>query len=290
MSPSPTASALPPLPELRFFAGLWSLRDYPAADREWTVHQKFSAIKQAGFEGVGGRFVPEAPALCAEHGLDYVLYIDADADTFAEQFREAVKWKPRRINIQLCEHHTPPAKAAAAWIQMIALAEHLGLEIDLELHRDTATETPEKAYEIADRVLQSTGRIVRFCLDYSHFAVTKHLAPPFGPRLFERADLVAPVRQIHLRPFNGHHAQVPVTDGQGALSPEAAPYLEFVEGLFALLLATARPGDVFHACPENGPKALGGYALSCFPDVWTDTIRLRDEARQRWNVARDRFR
>ncbi len=282
--PSPALPSAAP-PELRFFAGLWTLRGYPAADREWTVAQKFAAIRQAGFEGVGGRFVPEAPALCAEHGLDYVLYIDADETDFAEQFREAVKWKPRRINVQLCEHHTPPARAAGAWIQMIALADELGLKIDLELHRDTATETPEKAYEIADRVFQATGRVVRLCLDHSHFAVTKHLAPPFAPRLLERADLVAPVRQIHLRPFNGHHAQVPITDGRGQLSTEAGPYLEFVDALFTLMLQQAKPGDVFYACPENGPIAPGGYGLSCFPDVWIDAIRLRDEARERWNTC-----
>ena len=279
----PTPSPTPSAPELRFFAGLWTLRGYPHPDREWTIPQKFAAVKAAGFEGIGGRFVAEAPDLCAELGLDYLLYIDADASDYAAQFQDALRWKPRRINVQLCEHDTSPARAAEAWIQMVALADELGLAIDLELHRDTATETPEKAYEIADRVLQSTGQAVRLCLDYSHFAVTKHLAPPFAPRLLERADLVGPVRQLHLRPFNGHHAQVPVTDGRGGLSPEAGPYLEFVESLFALIRQSAQPGDVFYACPENGPKTQGGYGLSCFPDVWTDAIRLRDEARSRWN-------
>jgi hypothetical protein len=59
--------------------------------------------------------------------------------------------------------------------------------------------------------------------------------------------------------------------------------LEFVDALFALMRQSALPGDVFYACPENGPKTPGGYGLSCFPDVWTDAIRLRDEARSRWN-------
>ncbi len=282
---TPSLPPAPPAPELRFFAGLWTLRGYPTAEREWTVAEKFAAVKAAGFDGIGGRFVPEAPSLCADLGLDYLLYIDADESDYAAQFAEAVRWKPRRINVQLCEHDTPPADAARAWIALVKRADELGLAIDLELHRDTATETPEKAYEIADRVLQATGRVVSLCLDYSHFAVTKHLAPPFAPRLLERPDLVGPARQIHLRPFNGHHAQVPLTDGQGGLSPEAGPYLEFVDALFALMTKTAQPGDVFYACPENGPKAPGGYGLSCFPDVWTDAIRLRDEARSRWRSA-----
>lgn len=286
MANAPALSSPPscPGPHLRFFAGLWTLSGYPAPGREWTWAQKFAAIRQQGFTVVGGRFLPEAPALCREHGLDYVLYIDADASDYAEQFRRASGWNPRRINVQLCEHDTPPAAAAEAWLAMERLAAELGLEIDLEIHRDTATETPEKLAEIVERIRQVTGRPPRLCLDYSHLAVVKHLAPPYAPRLLTSPDLIPPVRQIHLRPFNGHHAQVPVTDGRGQLAPEMGPYLDFVDALFAQMRRTLTAADTVYACPETGPQAAngGGYALSCFPDVWLDTVRLRDELQARW--------
>ena len=268
-------------PELKFFAGLWTLREYPSAEGEWTLEKKFAEIKRQGFAAVGGRFLPEAPALCAEHGLDYVLYVDAGPDDFAAQLHRAVDWRPRRINVQLCEHDTPPAEAARTWLAVEKLAGELGLAVDLELHRDTATETPEKAAAIARAFHDATGRPIRFCYDCSHFAVTKHRAPPFAPRLLAEPGLVATARQFHFRPFNGHHAQIPVTDGRGGLAPECRDFLAFVDALFAVVLAAGGDGEAIYACPENGPK-VSGYALSCFPDVWADTVRLRDELRIRW--------
>jgi hypothetical protein len=269
-------------PTLKFFAGLWTLREYPDQGREWTMPEKFAEVRRRGFEAIGGRFLPEAPELCARHGLEYILYIDADASNCEEQLRRAVAFQPKRINVQLCDHDTPPAEAVATWIEMNRCAAALGLAIDLELHRDTATETPEKAYALADRFHAATGQPIRFCLDFSHFSVTKHLVAPFAPRLLERPELLAPVRQMHLRPFNGHHAQIPATDGRGGLSPEMHDYLDFLDTLFGALRTSSDAGDVFYACPENGPRGAGGYALSCFPDVWEDAVRVRDEARRLW--------
>lgn len=269
-------------PVLKFFAGLWTLRGYPSPAQEWSLEKKFAEVRRRGFEAIGGRLLPEAPALCARHQLEYVLYIDADGTNYEEQFRRAVEFSPRRINVQLCDHDTLTAEAVKAWIAMMACAEKLGLVIDLELHRDTATETPEKAYAIADAFREETGQTIRFCLDYSHFAVTKHLRPPYAPRLLNRPELLPLVRQLHLRPFNGNHAQLPATDGHGALTPECSDYLEFVDMLFGEILKSARKDDVYYACPENGPVASGGYGLSCFPDVWHDAVRVRDEARRLW--------
>lgn len=273
----------PPPPELRFFAGLWTLRGYPNARAEWTLDEKFAEVKRRGFEGIGGRFLPEAPQLCAKYDLEYILYVDADAGSFKEQLRRAAAFAPRRVNVQLCEHDTAPSEAAQVWAAMVALAEELGLEIDLELHRDTATETPEKALAIADLFRSATGRAVRFSVDYSHFAVTKHLSPPFAPRLLGPRELLAPVRQFHLRPFNGHHAQIPATDGRGGLAPEFQDYLGFLGSLFEAVLSCSSPGEIYYACPENGPVA-SGYGLSCFPDVWHDAVRVRDEARLLWQA------
>jgi len=91
-SPRPVRSDVYPPPpalralELRFFAGLWIFREYPNPDHEWTSAEKSAAVKAAGFERIRGRLVAEAPALCADLGLDYVLYIDADASDYAAEF------------------------------------------------------------------------------------------------------------------------------------------------------------------------------------------------------------
>lgn len=76
-------------PRLKFFAGLWTLSGYPTAEREWSLQEKFAEIKRQGFDAIGGRFIPEAPDFCAAHELDYILYLDAGSDDFAEQLRSA---------------------------------------------------------------------------------------------------------------------------------------------------------------------------------------------------------
>ncbi len=272
-------------PELKFFAGLWTLRGYPSAECEWSLAEKFAEVKRQRFDGIGGRFLPEAPALCEAHGLDYILYVDANASNFEQQLRRAGAWHPKRINVQLCDHDTLAPEATRIWIAMDALASlasELGLVIDLELHRDTATETPEKAFAIADQFQAETGRTVRFSLDFSHFALTKHLLPPFASRLLASREIIGAARQLHLRPFNGHHAQIPATNGRGELTVEFRDYLAFVTELFALFQSSAGADEVIYACPENGPALAGGYALSCFPDVWHDAIRVRDETSRLW--------
>jgi len=268
-------------PQMKLFAALWSFREHPSAQAEWTLDQKFAEAKRCGFEAVNTRPDPAIPGLCAKHGLEFVVTIDAEGSDYRENLRQARAMNPKRVNVQLCDHDTPPAEAARVWLAMQPIADDLGLQIDLELHRNTATEVPEKAYEIADIFQKATGKTIRFCADFSHFAVVKSLAPPYAPFLLARPDLIAPIRQIHARPFNGHHAQIPATDGAGNLSPEFIPWLAFMDEFFALMLKTATPQDVFYVCAEFGP-VVSGYGLSCFPNPWQDQVRTRDELQKLW--------
>jgi len=219
-------------------------------------------------------------ALGEKYGMDYVCYIDSNRKSFREKLEAAQTTRPARINVQLCDHDTPPKEAADVWIKLEALAKKMGLAVDLEIHRDTATETPEKFYEIAALYQKATGRKIRFCWDFSHPAVIKHLYPPFE-MLFERPDLIQLARQLHFRPFNGHHAQIPATDGRGRETREFKDYLQFLNRLLAIWMKGARGGEVLYVCPEFGPAA-SGYGLSTFADVWKDAVLLRKRTEELW--------
>ena len=39
-------------PVLRHVANLWTLMGHPSPENEWSLEQKLSAIKEAGFDGV----------------------------------------------------------------------------------------------------------------------------------------------------------------------------------------------------------------------------------------------
>ncbi len=269
--------------QLRFFANLWTMLQYPSQAEPWSLEEKFIAAKEAGFENMGGGMLPEVIPLCAKYGLGYNLYINADRPNWESALRAAGDYNPLRINIQLMDHDTPPAEAAALWMEMVPLADSLDLPMDLEYHRDTATETPEKCAEIRRIYRESTGREIQWSLDHSHFSTVKHLSPPFAARLLDPPDLMEHVRQIHFRPFNGHHAQIPATDGRGNASPEFNQYMEFAEALLKHWRTSAPEDVILYACPENGPRVVGNYGLSCFPDVWQDAIFTRDAILNVWN-------
>jgi hypothetical protein len=276
-SSSSTKSA----PVLKQFAGLWTLQQQPSATKEWSLEEKFKQAKKAGFDAVGGGAMPEVVPLCEKLGLDYICYIDGNMKTFGEKLEAARTTNPARINVQLCDHDTLPSESVKVWIKMEAQAKKMGLNVDLEVHRDTCTETPEKVYEIAALYKKATGNKIRLCWDFSHFAVVKHIYPPYADRLLVQPDLVQLARQCHFRPFNGHHCQIPATDGKGRETPEIKPYLEFVDAFLACWLKGAKGGEVLYACPEFGPIS-SGYGLSCFPNVWKDAIYLRAQTEALW--------
>src|SRR6202012_141648 len=180
---------------------------------------------------------------------------------------------PARVNGQLLDHDTTPKEALKLWLKLEAEARKIGLNVDLEVHRDTCTETPEKTYEIADLYKKATGKKIQMCFDFSHIAVVKHLYAPFAERLLERPDLVQLSRQLHFRPFNAHHCQVPATDGKGNETPEFKDYLDFVDAFLACWFKGAKGGEVLYACPEFGPLG-SGYGISAFPNVWKDAVLL----------------
>ena len=277
MKPS-SSKVIPPV--LKQFAGFWTLTHQPTAIREWSMDEKFKQAKKAGFDAMGGGASAEVVPFCEKYGMDYICYLDGNVK-YRERLEAAKLAKPTRINVQLCDHDTLPKEAVKIWIKMEAEARKMGLEVDLEVHRDTCTETPEKVYEIAALYKKATGNKVRFCFDFSHIAVVKHISPPYADRLLTHPDLVQLSRQVHFRPFNGHHCQIAATDGRGNETPEFKHYLDFVDAFIACWLKGAKGGEVLYACPEFGPLN-SGYGISSFPNVWKDAILLREKTEAIW--------
>jgi hypothetical protein len=282
------------MPELAHIAALWSLDGHPSGKKEWTLERKFRAIAAAGFDGAAGCLTPRHRRIADKSGLRHLLgYISSDdPGEFAAKVRSQKAGGAVQINVQMDNHDTPPAAAAKHWIRMVREADRIGgVVVSLEVHRDTCTETPEKTYEIAERFHLATGEMIRLNFDFSHFAVVKHLEPgSYAARLLDHPDLVRHSEQCHFRPFNGHHCQVPVTEG-GRLTDEARAYLVFAEALLKLWGSPAsnRKRTLF-ACPEMGPRVGfgkgGGYNISGLPPAWPEAVVLRGELARIWARVR----
>jgi len=117
-------------------------------------------------------------------------------------------------------------------------------------------------------------------------AVVKHLSPEnYIDRLLIRPDLIGRSVQFHFRPFNGHHCQVPVTQGDGSVTKELMDWLPFARATINLWLDTDNGEDrMMIAVPEMGP-VKGCYNFEQLPNSWEEAIRLRSMLDQIWREA-----
>jgi hypothetical protein len=272
-------------PVLRHIANLWTFMGHPSREAEWALDQKLQAIKEAGFDGVCWAGSPELQKGCQELGLIFVGGMSSgNADEFAGLLSDLKKFGAHHINVQLSDDFVLTPEALELTVVLMREGKRLGVEAAVESHRDTCTETPEKVFALADAYQKLTGELLPFSWDFSHFAVVKHLVPAnYAQRILVRPDLVRRAQQFHFRPFNGHHAQVPITNGKGELTQEVKDWFPFAKAVLECWLQGNRNTnrEIF-ICPELGP-VQGGYALSTFPNSWEDAKVLKGEIQKVWD-------
>lgn len=272
----------PLAPRLNHIASLWSLVEYPNAKKEWSLEQKIAAVKEAGFDGFATLPEKEHARLAEKYELGIVGYFaSAKASEFERLIRQNIDAGATQINVQLGQHDTSTPAALKLAIRLFEIAQKHGAQPAIETHRDTCTETPEKAYALAREYQKATGQLLPITWDFSHLAVVKHLAPPYWERLLVAPKLIQRAQQFHFRPFNGHHCQVPVTDGQGALSLEFKAWLPFLGKTLELWLKGKQSGREIFVIPEMGPISAG-YNLAQLPNSWEDAKILRPIIDQVW--------
>jgi hypothetical protein len=282
-----TATSRKPL--LRHIANLWSLRDRrsPSTKKLWSLERKIGAVQEGGFDGFTDLPTKAHAKWAEKSGLMIVGYFSsANPGEFRQLLQQNQDHGAHHINVQLGDHDTTTSDAIRMALRLMSEGKTLGLEVAVEVHRDTCTETPEKTYALADGYQRIAGELLPITWDFSHISVVKHLAPPFWDRLLVRPDLIQRACQFHFRPFNGHHCQVPVTNGRGKLSKELTDWLPFVKQCLGLWLKGRQGTREFFVVPEMGP-ASSGYNLHQLPDSWSDAVKLREILDKAWKqVAR----
>jgi hypothetical protein len=276
------------MPSLQTIANLWTLNRHPRPTAEWSLDRKVAAVAAAGFDGLMAKLTPEHRRAADRHGLRHLVgfVVATVPDEFESQLRAQQAAGARKINVHLGRWNTPPQRAAAWWLRLEQAAAKLGgLELSLETHRDYCTETPEKTYEIAARYHDATGQLIRLTFDFSHWAVVRHLHDGnYAARLLDCPDLLQQARQIHFRPFNGHHCQVPVT-WRGRRTPELEAFLVFAR---AVLVSWRQGNRAAHTelfvCPEMGPDLPhgSGYAITGLGKPWPQAVTMREELVKLW--------
>ncbi|MCF3650484.1 hypothetical protein [Synoicihabitans lomoniglobus] len=281
MIPAGTA-ATPSARSMLLFGSLWSLRHYPTTSREWSWRRKLAAMRAEGFDGV---FAPAHPALHDRGPLRYWAATSLGvAAEVAPAFAAAKELGALTVNVQLGDYDSPLAEMVKLASRVRAVARDFDLPFTIETHRDTCTETPEATFALIQGYRRKTGEALPLCLDHSHFAVIRHLKPDtFWERLREPAELLADCTRFHLRPFNGHHCQIPVLSATGRRTPEYRDWQNYAAALFHHLRTEPSADPVF-VVPELGHDNPA-YGLSCFGDTWHDVQTLTRDLRRLWRSS-----
>ena len=267
-------------PEIFHIASLWTLSGYGDSNGEWSIDKKLDIIKESGFDGFAGRVPQVTKELVDKHNLIFAAIVDIGEDSDVESELLAIKEVGAScVNVQMLDHDTPTEIAVPLACEVMKAASKLEMDVGIEVHRDTCTETPEKTYALAEGYEQRENQPLKITWDFSHPAIIKHISPPYWDRLAERVDLIQYASQFHFRPFNGHHCQISALDHQGEFTPEFIDWLPFAEKVIEAWLITANPDSKMYVCPEQGPPS---YALSIFPDRWEDAQAIRDEIDKIW--------
>lgn len=272
-------------PTLKILVNPWSLLDEGDPTTEAGLRSHLEKVKAVGFDSYSsGLDFPKAKELIREYGLGFGGAFDAGSvEEFAPKITACLEIGDGPINCQLADHNTPTDEAVELTIAFMAEAKKQGAKVHLEVHRDTCTETPEKTQAIVNGVKAATGEYPCMNYDFSHPAIVKHLLPcDYIERLFE-PEIVPVFQQCklwHVRPFNGHHCQIPITDGRCVFSPEYEDCRPFIREGIRHWLAGPRTDNELWIVPELG--CTGGYNLSCFPNIWQDTTILGNDIKQIW--------
>lgn len=272
------------MPILRHIANLWTLVEHPTKETEWSLDEKLAAIKEAGFDGVTWGPIPGLKEGLERNGLFFLGGLSsAKAAEFPKLLGDLKECGAHHVNVQLADDFTLTPEAVGLSVLLMQEGRTRGLKPAVEVHRDTCTETPEKTYALADEYQKVTGELLPLSWDFSHISVVKHLRPEnFIERLLVRRDLVQHAQQFHFRPFNGHHCQIPVTDGNGNLTRELREWMPFAEAVLRCWLeANGHTDREILICPEMG-SLESGYNLSTLPNSWEEAKILRLEIDKLW--------
>jgi sugar phosphate isomerase/epimerase len=278
-------------PRLQVGHSAWSLMKLPlnqaVEDKpEWTLDEKYSRVKAAGFEHVecwpsSGSTEDATVTAVKSHGLDFVM---GHRPFTVEHTKSAIDTArdlgATFVFAQPVSAYTPLKEVVDIVTEGIAYANSLGLAYFVEVHRNNFTETIPQSLMLANEVPH-----LRFTGDLSHFVVVGEFYGWEEERAVDRMrPILEKISHMHARIGNGEQVQVDVGDGTGA-TPQF--FVMLWETAMRAWLADAGPGDVFPFASELGPPR---YAITLpdgreFSDRWEQSLVMKKLIEQAWQQA-----
>ncbi len=274
------------MPRLRLQQSLWAMGKLPMnAAEEWSLVEKMTRIKNAGFEAVECWLNTENEAVhgaaLQQAGLHLVLghrpYSVSDVRDTVER---AVRMQADFIFAQPADAYTSLSDTVEICREGCSIANEQGLAFFVETHRSNYTENLFQTLRLIDAFPD-----IRFTADLSHFVLAGEF---YGWDEEQALNKMLPVLQrtshIHGRISNGEQIQVDVGSGEG---DTAQFFVRLWSAAMQSWLSEAQPGDVFPFTSELGPPR---YAITLpdgseFSDRWQQSLVMQKLAAQAWQTA-----
>ncbi len=275
-------------PRLQVQHSLWSLLKLPmnaGEAEEWTLTEKCTRVKEAGFAGIEC-WLDEHDERRHRDALDAAglrLTLGHHPHTLEDVRRavaQTVRLKADFLFAQPLHPYVPLAEAMPFLREARRIAHDQGVTLFVETHRNNIPESLNQALELVQRMPE-----IRFTGDFSHFVLVGEFYGWEGEgAIVKMSPILERTSHLHGRVSNGEQVQVDVGDGTG----EAARF--FVQIWAAAMRAWRRqavPGDVFPFASELGPPR---YAITLpdgreFSDRWAQSLVMKRLAEEAWTLA-----
>lgn len=273
-------------PRLRMHHSLWSLLKLPMnAETEWTLDEKFSRVKAAGFEAVECWLNDENERTHIEalerHGLRLVLgHHPHTLDDVRREVDRVGRLGADFLFAQPLHPYVEMTEAVTFLREARKIANDAGVTYFIETHRGNLPESLNQALQLLHHLPE-----VRLTGDFSHFIVVGEFYGWESERAIERMmPVLERVSHLHARISNGEQVQVDVEDGSGQT---AQFFVRIWAAAIKAWLQNAQPGDVFPFASELGPPR---YAITLpdgseFSDRWEQSLVMKRLAEQAWTEA-----
>ncbi len=274
------------LPRLRSQQSLWGLGRLPMnAPIEWTLDEKLTRVREAGFEAVecwltdaDERDVKDA---LDKHGLRLVLgHRPFCLDDVRATVARAVRLNADFVFAQPASAYTPGDEVARIVREGRKIANDEGVPFFVETHRNNFTENLPQTISLLEREPD-----VRITGDLSHFVVVGEFYGWGDEHADQHLDpVLRRISHLHGRISNGESVQVDVGDGT---CDEARFFVRLWTIAMRYWLQGAQPGDIFPFTPELGPPR---YAITLpdgseFSDRWEQALVMKRLGEEAWQAA-----
>src|ERR1700677_3974407 len=273
--------------QFRILQSLWAMERRQADQPEWPLQTQLAMIRDAGFDGVGVRFIDpvfvrEVTGFLRARGMIWQAQCyPTNVDDLKPVLELVAKLGADHVNLQPNVRPNRLADCIPLLEGWRRLGEEAGVAVNIETHRDRMTTDLLFTLQLLDCFPN-----LRLTADLSHYLVGREFAWPVDDTNHAMIHRILD----HSWAFHGRIASREQVQIEISFEPHrmwVELFLDWWRYGFASWRRRAGPDDSLTFTCELGPKpyAIIGRDGNDTTDRWAESLLMRDWIRQIWSGA-----